>query len=107
MTYFQNILIGSGMSSLVFYMNSKKKLKIISSNKRKIFKSKNFYENDMIGGNSNIWGGYINFKRHKKFLNVKEYKKIFNKKLFKTKKFLMINLCFQTLFTCGRKRSNF
>ena len=40
----------------------------------------------MIGGNSNIWGGYINFKRHKKFLNVKEYKKIFNKKLFKNKK---------------------
>ena len=86
MTYFQNVLIGSGMSSLVFYMKSKKKLKVISSNSKKILKSKNFYENDAFGGNSNIWGGYINFKRHKKFLYLNEYKKIFKKKLFKTKK---------------------
>ena len=86
MTYFKNILIGSGMSSLVFYMKSKRKLKVISSNNKKILKNKNFYENDAFGGNSNIWGGYINFKRHKKFLYFNGYKKIFKRELFKTKK---------------------
>ena len=86
MTYFKNVLIGSGMSSLIFYINSKRKLTVISPNTRKILKSKNFYENDMIGGNSNIWGGYINFERHRKFLNIQEYKRIFKKRLFKIKK---------------------
>tara|TARA_B100001057_G_scaffold500738_1_gene617485 strand:- start:2035 stop:2955 length:921 start_codon:yes stop_codon:yes gene_type:complete len=86
MKHFDKTIIGSGMSSLIFYLNSKKNLKIITSSNNKTLKSKNFYENDAFGGNSNIWGGYINFDRHKKFLNKTEYKKIFNKRLFKVKK---------------------
>ena len=81
-----NILIGSGMSSLVFYKNSKKQLQVISQNTGNIFQRKNFYEYDGFGGNSNIWGGYINFKKHKIFLKRKIYNRIFNKGIFKVKK---------------------
>lgn len=86
MKYLEYTLIGSGISSYIFYKSFNKKLNIISNLKKKIYKSKNFYEYDGIGGNSNIWGGYINYERHRKYLKQKNYKKIFKKKLFKIKR---------------------
>ena len=51
-----------------------------------MFKSSNFYEFDSIGGNTNIWGGYINYQRHKKFSKKKNYKQIFKSKNFNLEK---------------------
>lgn len=75
-------IIGSGISSFVYHKNSFKKSKIFSCNNNKILKSQNFYEFDAIGGNSNIWGGYINNARHKIFLKNIKYRKFFRKNLF-------------------------
>ena len=86
MKFIKNLLVGSGMSSLIYFKTTKKKLKIFSNSNSQILKSKNFYEYDGIGGNSNIWGGYINFKRHKKFLQNKKYQKFFLNNIFKVKK---------------------
>ena len=86
MKLLNNVLIGSGITSLVFFLKKKKKIKIFSSPNDLIIKKKNFYEYDFIGGNSNLWGGYLNYKRHKIFLNNIKYKKFFNNKLFNIKK---------------------
>ena len=83
MTYIKNILLGSGMSSFVYYHIKKGKPKVITGDQKKILKSKNFYEFEALGGNSNIWGGYINFSRHKRFLKNRNYKELFEKRLFK------------------------
>ena len=68
MNYIENLLVGSGISSFVYFKTSKKKVKVFTSKGNTILKSKNFYENDTLGGNTNIWGGYINYKRHNLFL---------------------------------------
>ena len=39
-----------------------------SNNKSDIIKTLNFYEYNNLGGNTNIWGAYINLKRFKKLL---------------------------------------
>ena len=84
MTYYKNILLGSGMSSIVYFNLTNKKLIVITGDEKIILKSKNFYEYQAFGGNSNIWGGYINFSRHKNFKN-RNYSKLFKKKLFEVK----------------------
>ena len=86
MTYFENILLGSGMSSLIYFSFKKEKLKVVTDDNKKVLKSNNFYEYEALGGNSNIWGGYINFTRHKKFLENRNYSEIFKKKIFEIKK---------------------
>jgi hypothetical protein len=86
MKHINKLIIGSGISSFVYFKSNFKKFKIFSNDIKKVFKSNNFYEYDSIGGNSNIWGGYINFKRHKKFLKNKKYKNFFNQNLFKISK---------------------
>ncbi len=86
MTYIKNILLGSGMSSFVYFHIKKEKPKVMTGDNKKILKSKNFYEYEAFGGNSNIWGGYINFSRHKRFLKNRNYNKLFKKRLFKIKK---------------------
>ena len=70
----ENLLIGSGMSSLTYFNSTKGKISVISNSEFKIVKNKNFYEYDSIGGNTNIWGGYINYKRHNEFLNLNTIK---------------------------------
>ena len=77
MNLINNVIVGSGISSLIFTRGLSKKYKVLSSKNNQTVKSKNFYEYDFIGGNSNIWGGYINFKRHKKFLKKKKIQKNF------------------------------
>jgi hypothetical protein len=83
MNFTENILIGSGMSSFIYHKSSNKKLKIFTERNNQIIKSKNFYEYDAIGGNTNIWGGYINYKRHKNFLKHKKYKNFFKNNILK------------------------
>ena len=78
----ENLLIGSGMSSLTYFNSTKRKISVISNSEFKIVKNKNFYEYDSIGGNTNIWGGYINYKRHNEFLKFKYYKDFIKKKSF-------------------------
>ena len=91
MKIFKTILAGSGLSSFVYYKNNLSVSKILTGSQNKILKSKNFYEMDAIGGNTCIWGGYINFKRHKIFLANNKYKNFFLnnsislKKIFKKK----------------------
>ena len=78
----ENLLIGSGISSLTYFNSTKRKISVISNSEFKIVKNKNFYEYDSIGGNTNIWGGYINYKRHNEFLKFKYYKDFIKKKIF-------------------------
>ena len=91
MKIFKTILIGSGLSAFVYYKNNPTISKILTGSQNKILKNKNFYEMDAIGGNTCIWGGYINLKRHKKFLVNNNYKNFFLnnfislKKIFKNK----------------------
>ena len=79
-------IIGGGLSALVkdqitlnaiIYCGCVKRLSI----------SKNFYENLGIGGNTNIWGGYINYKKYLFFLKDNKFRKfINNQKIFKLRK---------------------
>lgn len=79
----KEIIIGSGLSSFIYFKNNiKNKVKILTNSDSEVIKSKNFYEYDSIGGNSNIWGGYLNYKRHKQFLKNHDYKNFFKKKTF-------------------------
>ena len=76
-------IIGSGICSLIYFKNSKNKLRVFYESCKKITSSENFYEYRTFGGNSNIWGGYINLERHKKFLKNTKYKRFFKKGLLK------------------------
>lgn len=80
---FKEAILGSGISSYIYFKSTSEKATVFSSKKSLTIKSKNFYEFDTIGGNSNIWGGYINYDRHQKFLKNTKYKNFINKKFFK------------------------
>jgi hypothetical protein len=99
-------IIGSGISSFIYQKNSLKKFKIFSSNNYKVLKSHNFYELDAIGGNSNIWGGYINNTRHKKFLKNVKYKKFFKKNLFSVNKVFSEQSGFSKTYYLADKDNN-
>jgi hypothetical protein len=80
---FKCAIIGSGISSLIYFKNTKKKIKVFTDTDRKIIQNNNLYEYSGIGGNSNIWGGYINFNKHNKFLKNLNYKNFFRNNLLK------------------------
>jgi hypothetical protein len=84
-------ILGSGFSALIkdqLSLNST----IFAENEKKIRKSGKFYEITGIGGNTNVWGGYINYERFKILLKNKKFKQFFDKnKLFKIKKISNIN----------------
>lgn len=93
MKILNHTIVGSGLSALIRHQLNSKSI-VYSLNENKIFKSTRFYENLVIGGNSNIWGGYINFKIYSKFLKDKKFKKFHKNqkkfrlvKLFNSKKF--------------------
>ena len=101
-------IIGSGISSFVYYKNSLSKLLVFSQNDNKILKNQNFYEFESIGGNSNIWGGYINYSRHKQFLKNTKYKNFLKKKLFFLNKVFTEKSGFsKTRFIADRKNNIF
>lgn len=98
-------IIGSGLSALVTD-NSKPNSTIFTNNNNLISKSKRFYEYQKIGGNSNIWGGYINYKRYKKYLkndNFREY--MGNNNIFEAKKFIYIKK-FSNTYYLSEKNTN-
>ncbi len=81
-------ILGSGLSALV-RDKVKKKSKIFYCNEKKILKSKRFYEFNGLGGNTNIWGGYVNCKRYENFcrnIKFKKFKKENN--FFKVRKYM-------------------
>ena len=82
-------ILGSGLSAVV--KNQIEKNSTIFSNfYGKKVKSKRFYELQSFGGNTNIWGGYINYKKFKIFMRNKKFKSfIQNNDIFEIKKFIM------------------
>jgi hypothetical protein len=106
MKYINNLIIGSGISSFIYSEIVKQKQVIYTGKENKVLQSNNLYEYDSVGGNSNIWGGYINFKRHKKFLKNKRYKEIFEKNLFKINKIFKINSKFTNTYCITDKNKN-
>ena len=106
MKYINNLIIGSGISSFIYCQTVKQKLVIYSGKENRILQSSNLYEYDSVGGNSNIWGGYINYKRHKKFLKNKKYKEIFKKDLFKVSKIFKKNSKFKNTYCVTDKNKN-
>ncbi|WP_145596117.1 hypothetical protein [Candidatus Pelagibacter sp. FZCC0015] len=86
-------IIGSGLSAFVRDQISKNSIIFTPKKKQNlnITRSKNFYELNILGGNTNIWGGYINLKRHKYLYKKKKY---FN--FFKNSKKLKIRSLFNS-----------
>ena len=92
-------ILGSGLSALIRDQVSGNAI-IFCKKKDNIKKSKNFFELDNIGGNTNIWGGYINLKRHKlltkdrkyfnffKSTNLLKVKELINNKNFESTSYL-------------------
>ena len=88
MEFINHTIIGSGLSALISdYRNSKSIL--FTNNREGIKRSKRFYEYQFLGGNSNLWGGYINYKRYKKLLKNELFKGFMaNNNFFKVTKFI-------------------
>ena len=79
---FKRRILGSGISSYIYFKSTSDNATVFSSKKKLTIKSKNFYEFDTIGGNSNIWGGYINYRKTQKFLDNTKYKNFINREVF-------------------------
>ena len=71
-------IIGSGLSAFISSLKIKNSIVLAKFSPNRIFinRSMNFYEYNNVGGNTNVWGGYINLKlwkyylkKNKKFLN--------------------------------------
>jgi hypothetical protein len=64
-------IIGSGISSFISSLKIKNSfvLSKFSLNRKFINRSFNFYEFNNVGGNTNVWGAYINLKLWKHYLN--------------------------------------
>ena len=64
-------IVGSGLCSFIATLKIKNSIVLskLSNNKSDIIKILNFYEYNNPGGNTNIWGAYINLKRFKKLLD--------------------------------------
>ena len=64
-------IIGSGISSFISSLKIKNSfvLSKFSLNRKCINRSFNFYEFNNVGGNTNVWGAYINLKLWKHYLN--------------------------------------
>ena len=105
MKHINKLIIGSGISSFIYFKSEKKKPKVLTSCSNEIIKSKNFYEFESLGGNSNIWGGYVNFVRHKKFLSSNKYKNILKKKLFYIKKIFSNNSRYKNTYCITNKKN--
>ena len=76
-------ILGGGLSSLINDQIVKNAV-ILCDFKKRIEKSNKFYEQSGLGGNTLIWGGYVNFNRFKKLKNNKKFNSFFrNTKLFK------------------------
>lgn len=81
-------ILGSGFSAVVKNQVDNNAIVFSNFNKKKV-KSKRFYEFQSFGGNSNIWGGYVNYKKFKDFMKNKKFRSFINKNdIFEIKKFI-------------------
>jgi hypothetical protein len=106
MNIINSSIIGGGLSSLIkLKMNPNST--VFCGNDNKIIKSLRFYENLNIGGNSNIWGGYINFKIYKSFKKNKNFLNFIKKqKLFKIRKLFSNSVFFNTHYISNYTNTN-
>ena len=109
MQYLEYIIVGSGISALITYQN-KLNTKVLShhiSNKKLAYKRiYNFNEYKGIGGNSNVWGSYINIDELAQLYENKNfYNFIKNNKLFDITK-VSKNIDFSDVGFLSNKNSN-
>lgn len=94
MKLISSTIVGSGISALICSMVNPNS-KVLFSKNNEIIKNHKFYEFNTIGGNTNVWGAYINLhrlekfeKKNKGFKSFLEKNEIFKiKKLTENKKF--------------------
>ena len=72
MKFVKYAIVGSGLCSFIasLRINNSLVLAKLQYNKSNVFRVLNFYEFNNPGGNTNIWGAYINLKRFKKYLDL-------------------------------------
>ena len=81
-------ILGSGLSALI-KDRLNKNTTIFANKNNNILKSKRFYEYDSFGGNTNIWGAYVNLERFRNFQKNKKFCDFFKKhKIFKIRKYI-------------------
>ena len=81
-------ILGSGLSALI-KDRLNKNITIFANKNNNILKSKRFYEYDSFGGNTNIWGAYVNLERFQKFKKNKKFSDFFKKhKIFIIRKYI-------------------
>ena len=98
-------ILGSGLSALITDLRYSKST-IFTNNDKKVIRSKRFYEYQNLGGNSNIWGGYINFKRYQYLLNNDDFKNfMFKNSIFEVRKFIN-NKDFMNTYYLSEKNNN-
>jgi hypothetical protein len=78
MKIIKRTIIGSGFSSFIL-SNIIKNAVVISERGKKILKNHRFYEKHGLGGNTQIWGGYINTTRLLKLKENHKFKKFIEK----------------------------
>ena len=80
------LIIGSGLSAFIVSMKKPNALilaKKFSNKNTDLLRAKNFYESHQLGGNTNIWGGYVNLKILEKLKsNNKKFKYFVEKNKF-------------------------
>lgn len=103
-------IIGSGLSAFISSLKIKNSIVLAKFSPNRIFinRSMNFYEYNNVGGNTNVWGGYINLKLWKYYL--KKNKKFLNfylkNKFFTTCKISNIK-SFKNIGYLKNKRTNY
>ena len=87
MKLINSAIIGSGISAFAC-SQAKPRSKVLYTDKKITIKKHKFYELNAFGGNTNVWGAYVNLFRLNKFkLKNKKFKKfIETNKFFEIKK---------------------
>lgn len=86
------LIVGSGLSAFIASIKKPRALILTKKNSNKntdLLKAKNFYESHKLGGNTNIWGGYVNLKILKK---LKSKNKKFSAFIERNKFFKIVHL---------------
>ena len=97
-------ILGGGLSALIRDQIFNNRI-IFCDTDKNVNKSGRFYEYKGDGGNTNLWGGYINIKRLNYLFKNKKFKKLFEgNKLFEVKKLYNNNIKNDT-FYLGEKKN--
>lgn len=106
MKLINSAIIGSGISAFAC-SQAKPRSKVLYTDKKITIKKHKFYELNAFGGNTNVWGAYVNLFRLNKFkLKNKKFKKfIETNKFFEIKK-LTKNNQFRSVGYLSEKKKN-